>query len=143
MEEATKKQIERYQNEFEQKFNKSTWTREDVENMKDLKKLEYYTKVICAMDDGGNYPGSEYIEQRGMSYANQNRSPVTGRYTSGNMSGHYPMYYDSSNGNMSGRRYYDDERMNAMEELRRMHQMQQNPEVRMALEQALRNLEAR
>ena len=143
MEEATKKQIEKYQSEFEQKFNKPTWTREDVENMKDLKKLEYYTKVICAMDEGGEYPGSEYIDQRGMSYANQHRSPTTGRYTSSSMSDHYPMYYDGSSNGMSGRRYYDGERTNAIEDLRRMHQMQQDPEVRMAIEQAIRNLEAR
>ena len=126
MEDAMKKQLDRYQAEFESKYNKPTWTREDIENMKDLKKLEYYTEVLCAMREGKSYPGSEYIDQRGMSYANQHRNMNTGRY----MSGHYPMYYD-------------DERMSAMDELRRMHQTQQNPEVRMAIEQAMRSLEVR
>ena len=136
MEDAMKKQLERYQAEFEQKYNKPTWSREDVENMKDLKKLEYYTEVLCAMREGNPYPGSDYVEQRGMSYANQHRSPVTGRYTSG----YGPMYYD---GGMSGRRYYDNERMNAVDDLRRIHQMTQDPETKMAIEQAIRNLEVR
>ena len=74
------------------------------------------------------------------SYARgQMRNPMNGRYMSDGRSGTYPMYYNTNG--MSGRRYYDDEKDNVIHELHRMMESKTDPEVKMAIQDAIRNLE--
>ena len=133
------RQIEKFESDYDQIFAKDAWTKDDIETMKDLQKLMYYIEVRCAMKDGGEYPGSDYMN--GRSYANrgQMRNTITGRYISDGRSGMYPMYYDSEG--MSGRRYYDSEKENAVHELHRMMESKNDPEIRMAIQEAVRHLE--
>lgn len=142
------KQIEKFESDYDKIFAKGAWTKEDLEMMKDLQKLMYYLEVRCAMKkaEEGEYQGGEMsYDSRsyngrsydGRSYARSmpNRSPSTGRFVS---SGHYPMDYSYD---MSGRRYYDGEKENAVNELHRMMSNMTDPESKMALQDAIRNLE--
>ena len=98
--------------------------------MKDFKKLEYYTKVIKAMDSGDDYPGSEHIENRyTSSYRSQPRN-MHGRYMS--YGGDWDMY---------NRRYYDSEWESGMHKLHRMMDEEDNPQKRMAIQEIIRLLE--
>lgn len=136
---SDKKLIEEFEADFHKIASQEGWSKEDLEKMKDLQKLMYYMEVRCAMKEGQDYPGSDYMD----SYA---RGPMrnvnTGRFMS--HSG-YPMsYYNRHNEyEMSGRRYYDDEKMSVVNTLRRMHQTEQNPETKMALERVIGDLEMR
>lgn len=143
MGDSDKKLIEKFEADFNNLSSKNGWTPDDLEKMKNLQKLMYYIEVRCAMKEGQDYPGSEYMDQR-MSYDNRsyagggsmpNRNSQTGRF----MSGHYPygMTYTS------GRRYYDGPHENAVMDLRRMAMNEQDPEARAAMENALRYLEMR
>lgn len=146
MEAKDKKLIEKLESDFHTLSEKNAWTPEDLEKMKNLQKLMYYMEVRCAMKEGQEYPGSEYMDERsydGRSYARSmpNRSPSTGRFTSGRS---YDGGYNVGNSyGMSGRHYYDDDKMHAVNDLRRMHQNEQNPEVKMAIERAINDLEMR
>lgn len=142
MGDTDKKLIEKLEADFQGLSSKNAWTPEDLEKMKNLQKLMYYIEVRCAMKEGGEYPGEQYMDERsydsrsygGNSYARggQNRSPSTGRFTSG----HYPMSYNSYNSydNMSGRRYYDDERGNLRNDLQRMLMSEKDPMIRQHME---------
>lgn len=155
MGEADKKLIEKFEEDFHKISSKDGWTREDIENMKDLEKLMYYMEVRCAMKEGGEYPGSEYMERagydtrqymgHGMQYASRNQSRDSmGRY---NDSGYNNRGQYNSGGRygysmpMPNRMYYGSERENSVNELRRMAEMEQNPEAREAMEHAMRILE--
>ncbi len=129
MEERDKRLIEKLEADFHKLSSQEGWTKEDLEKMKDLQKLMYYMEVRCAMKKGQGYPGSDYMDDYGhTSYAMSQTQ-------------RFPMGYQGYN--MSGRRYYDDERSNAIGYLQRMHSNEQNPEMRMALERAIRELEMR
>lgn len=139
-----KKQVEKFESDYDKIFSKGAWEPKDITMMKDLQKLMYYLEVRCAMKEGEDYPGSEYMDERGSSYArggNQARSPMTGRYMPRGGSGTYPMYYDDMRG--SGRRYYDDEKESAIHRMHKMMDSESNPDVRMAIQEAIRNLESR
>ena len=148
MEDKDKKLIEQLEVDFHGLSSKGGWTKEDIEKMKDLQKLMYYIEVRCAMKEKqGYYPGSEYMDAYSTaSYAmGQHRSPSTGRYVSydDGMSGHWNPPIQNRWDGMSGRHYYDDERMSAINYLKRMHSNEQNPEMKMSLERAIGALEMR
>jgi len=145
MEENTKKLIEKFEGDFQTLSSKNAWTPEDLTRMKDLQKLMYYLEVRCAMKEGQEYPGEQYMDERSYdsrSYRGMpNRSPSTGRFTSGRS---YEGGYNMGNSyGMSGRHYYDDDKLHAVNDLRRMHQNEQNPEVKMVIERAINDLEMR
>lgn len=121
MGEHMRKTRERLEEEFKHISSNETWTKDSLETMKNILKSMYYIDVICAMKDGDEYPGSEYM---GKSYASRR-----GRS--------YDMPYDR----MSGRRYYDSEKENATQKLYHMMENEENGEVRMAIQNAIRELE--
>lgn len=148
------KLIERLDADFNRLSSQDGWTKEDLENMKNLQKLMYYIEVRCAMKEGEEYPGEEYMNDPsydGRSYGN--------RYYDGNGSygrgGSYNSYargmgnrsygrrgYNSYAQNQNyGRRYYDGEKENSMNDLRQMISMEQDPEKRSMLENVMHMLE--
>lgn len=133
-----KRQIEKFEADYDQIAAKGSWNKDEIEMMKDLQKLMYYLEVRCAMKEGGEYPGSEYMDKQSYdmahSYARgQMRNPMNGRYMSYGRSGSYPMYYD--------RRYYDSEKENAVHELHHMMDSKTDPEIKMAIQSAIHDLE--
>lgn len=152
MDDSMKKTRERLMDEFRQASSAQTWTKECIEMMKNLLKNVYYIDVICAMEDGNEYPGSEYMPETGASFARggQRRNSMgqysrNGSYDNRGYSyGHYPMNYGMyRDGGMSGRRYYDDEMGSAVHELEQMMNNEANPEKRMALQKILDDLRMR
>ena len=150
MDESMKKTRERLMDEFRQASSAEKWTKDCVEMMKNLLKAIYYIDVISAMDEGNEYPGSEYMPGPGNSYTrgrqNRNAMGQFSRTGMNNGSGHYPMYYMNSYNNgyrngMSGRRYYDDEMGNIVHKLEHMMDNEMNPEKRMALQEILGELQ--
>ena len=129
-----KQQNEAFEKDFMTLYNKGSWTKDDIAQMKDLKKLIYYNKVICAMDEGDEYPGSEYIPDM-RSYA-RGRNPMNGRYMSRDM--YYP---ENSMWDMSGRKYYDSEKEKAIHKLHHMMENTDDPERKNALRIAINELE--
>lgn len=135
-----KHQNEAFQKDFDEIFEKGAWNKDQICMMKDLKKLIYYNKVIEAMDEGGDYPGSDYMPD--MRSYSRGRDSMTGRYMSRDM--YYPhdgMYYD--NMHMSGRRYYDSEKEKAIHKLHHMMENTDNAEQKNALKLAIAELEER
>lgn len=129
MEECMRKTRNRLEDEFNHLSSEDKWTFELIENMKNVLKSIYYIDVICAMKDGEDYPGSDYM----------NRS-----YARGGMSRRsYDNYRDYDDMRGSGRRYYDGEKENAINKMRMMMDSEQNPEVRMAIQNAIRELESK
>lgn len=156
------KQVEKFDADYNKIYSQDGWTKEDVEMMKDLQKLMYYIEVRCAMKDGGEYPGEQYMDE--MSYngydsrsydGGYDNSYARGSYGRGNMGGGRsmimqngrPMMYSRNgmyNNGMSGRRYYDSgEKENSLNDLRRMASMEQDPEKRSMIENAIRVLEVK
>lgn len=142
MEEKTYKQIEEFEKDYDKIASKDVWDPSDITRMKDLQKLMYYLEVRCAMKDGGDYPGSNYMNR--------------GSYRGNRGSGHYPMdggpwYYDNGQNmsgrryydSMSGRRYYDDDRKSAIDRLQRMMETETNQSVKMAIQNAIMELNER
>ena len=162
-----KKLLEKLNEDFHKISSKEGWEPCDVTLMKDLQKLMYYIEVRDAMKGNGEYPGSEYIDERrrgygdyGMSYR-RGRDDM-GRFTSGDMGygnrgyGHDgPWYYDSGYDQGSGRRYYDDmrgasgrryydsEKDNALTYLHRMMDSESRPEVKNMMQSVARELEGK
>lgn len=116
-----KKQIDRFQKEYDDTFAKPTWDAHDVTLMKDLQKLMYYIEVRSAMKEGSD-----------SSYRGRMRNPTNGQYISRG-SGMYPT---------GGHRYYDGEKDDAINRLMRLMETETNPEARMAIQMAIRELEA-
>lgn len=142
MDESMKKTRERLMDEFRQASSAQTWTKECIEMMKNLLKSVYYIDVICAMEDGNDYPGSDYMPETGASFARGGQHRNTMGQYSRNGSYDNRSYYPMSYG-MSGRRYYDDEMGSAVHELERMMNSEGNPEKRMALQRILDDLRMR
>lgn len=131
MEESMKKVRERLEDEFRQVSASEKWDTGNVEMMKNLLKSMYYIDVICAMKNGEDYPGSEYMPA--MSYARGgHRRNALGQYSYA--SGHYPM---------SSRRYYDDEMGNVIHKLEYMMDNEMNPEKRKAIQDVLNEIQMR
>lgn len=148
MDESMKKTRERLMDEFRQASSAEKWSKECIELMKNLIKTVYYIDVDSAMENGGEYPGSEYMPDA--SFARGQRRNAMGQYSrngsydgrmnNGGSYGMYPMnYYDDSYrmGGMSGRRYYDNEMGNIVHDLKHMLETEMNPEKRMAIQEFL------
>ena len=153
MDSKTKKLIERYENDFDKLSANENYTPEQLTRMKDLQKLMYYMEIRCAMKEGQDYPGSNFMpnsEER--SYARHRDS--MGRFASG----HYPMmdngnwYYDNmgsgrnyydgyDGGNTSGRRYYDSEKEKAIHYLHKRIDSESRPDVISDIQTVIRELE--
>lgn len=138
------KENECFQKDYDKIYAKGQWTKEDLENMKNYKKLIYYNMAINGMENGGGFPGSEYIDMNGTNSFRRGRNPMNGQYMSRDMgmngSGlYYPQYMDGMN--MSGRRYYDSEKEKAIHKLHHMMENEDNAEKKNALKMAVTVLE--
>lgn len=119
MEEHMHKTRERLEKEFKEISSCDKWNTDMLTKMKDILKSIYYIDVIDAMNNGGDYPGSEELMNyrsydNGMSGQRRN---AMGQFSRNGMSGTYPM--NSYPMNTYGRRYYDSEKDHAIQELRR------------------------
>ena len=150
MDNQDRKLIERFDADFCKIASQDGWSPDDIALMKDLQKLMYYMEVRCAMKEGEDYPDGEYggdMEYENRSYGN--------RYYDGyNMYGRNA-YMRGGNGRTSGRRnyngggsyssrrYYDGDKdnMNAMNDLRQMISMEQDPDKRSMLENIMHMVE--
>lgn len=156
MEDRDMKLIEKLSDDFYQLSSREGWTKEDLENMKNLQKLMYYMEVRCAMKEGDEYPEDE--EEMGYnmrSYTGGRSYNGNGRYGDGGMYGRGGNYSNGRSGRSNGRRYmpsysgnmypsrryYDSEKENSMNDLRQMISMEQDPEKRSMLENIMHSLE--
>lgn len=149
------KENECFQKDYDKIYAKGQWTKEDLENMKNYKKLIYYNMAINGMENGSGFPGSEYMDMNEANSFRRGRNPMNGQYMSRDMgmngSGlYYPQYMDGNswNGrgsydgmNMSGRRYYDSEKEKAIHKLHHMMENEDNAEKKNALKMAVTVLE--
>lgn len=131
MDAKTHKLIEKYEQDFEKISSKEGWEPKDIEMMKDLQKLMYYLEVRCAMKEGDDWDPSE------SSYMSRGRM--------GRGSGTYPVNMDRRyyNGMGSGRRYYDDGKMHVTRRLKAMMEAEDDPEMRMAMQEVLDRYDGR
>lgn len=155
MDNRDKKILEKFDNDFHQIASQEGWEREDIVTMKDLQKLMYYMELRCAMKENEEYRDEMY-DMGNMGDMDYNRSYNNNRYyDGGNMYGRGNSYarngygrssgrrsYNSyAGGGSSGRRYYDGEKENSINDIRQMVQMEQDPEKRSILENVMRVLE--
>lgn len=143
MDESMKKARERLMDEFRQASSAEKWSKECIELMKNLLKSVYYIDVICAMEDGEDYPGSDYMPDRSYARSAQRRNAM-GQYSRNGSYGAYPS--NSYNGSyrrdgMSSRKYYDNEMGNAIHKLEHMMETEMNPEKRMAIQEILNDIQ--
>lgn len=170
MEEMDRKLIEKLDADFHKWSSKEGWEPCDITLMKDLQKLMYYIEVRDAMKEGTKqYPGYEYMDDDRSYRRGRN---AMGQYTSGNR-GYYsncdgrsmhnmpPMndmpwgsydnrYYDQGSGRRyyddmrgSGRMYRDSEKDNVLDYLHRMMDSESRPEIKTAMQNVLREIEAK
>lgn len=123
------KLLEKFEADFDKISSCEGWTKEQVEMMKDLQKLMYYIEVRNAMKEGSE----SNWDSRGYGTGHTGRSGW-------NYSNRYMPSHDTSG---YGRRYYDSEKDNAISRLHYMMENESNPELRMALQSAIRELEAK
>ncbi len=146
MDETMKKARERFYSEFTQMFSKAAskedWSKDCVEIMKDLLKSIYYIDVLDAMHNpeeyDENYSRNGY--DRGYNSYDQGRSNARGRDSMGRFTSRDGGY------GMSGRHFYgsyNDDRMATMERLQGLMNNEPNNEVRMALQNAMNELNMR
>lgn len=136
-----KKQIEKFQHDYDEIFSKGAWDPQQVCLMKDLQKLMYYIEVRDAMKEGSE---DNWDPDKRSYRGGQPRNPSNGQYMPRGGSGHYPMgdyYYD--NIGASGRRYYDNnaDKEDALNRMRRILETETNPEARNAIQMAIHELE--
>ena len=134
---------DRFMSEFEQMYSKVSSeekiTKECVETMKDLLKCVYYIDAIEGMASGFDSDADGY--SRG--YTN-NRGYMP-RYSSDSRS--YDDRYSGRRRDSMGRfsrtggRSYDDEKRNAMNRLHDLMNSEPNEEVRMAIQNVIRELD--
>lgn len=163
-----RKLLEKLKEDFHKISSKEGWEPCDITLMKDLQKLMYYMEVRDAMKTGGEYPGSDYMDERSYGYgygdydmSYRGRDRMTGRFTSGDpgygaRSGYgYGRSYDQGYGRMSGnryyegggggggsgRRYYDGEKDSMVEYLHRMMESESRPELKNAMQMIAQELE--
>ena len=154
------KENECFQKDYDKIYAKGQWTKEDLENMKNYKKLIYYNMAINGMENGNGFQGSEYMNMDETNSFRRGRNPMNGQYMSRDMGSYnggangsglyYPQYMDGNswNGrgsydgmNMSGRRYYDSEKEKAIHKLHHMMENEDNAEKKNALKLAVTVLE--
>lgn len=120
---------DRFNSEFMQMFSKlssqENWPKECVETMKDLLKCVYYIEVLDAMHNSEH----EYDQRSYTGYRPNSDWNASGRRYGGE--------------NMSGRRYYDDGKESAIQDLTRKMEMERNPDIRAAYQKALEELRMR
>lgn len=145
MDDKTKKLLDRYEEDFMKYASQTTWEPKDITMMKDLQKLMYYIEVRCAMKDGddryeyGNGYGNGYGS--GYGYGDDRRSSMN---YGGNGYGGYGAgrnQYARGSG-ASGRRYYDNEKDNAIQRLHQIMENETNQDIRMAIRNVIHELEA-
>jgi len=149
MGEQCKKENMAFQQDYDKLFQKGNWNPQEIDAMKNLKKLIYYNLAIESMEEGQGHPGAGHLPE--MSYA-RGRNGM-GQYTSGNgedwdgRSGHHPyypemggMYYDGMN-DRSGRRYLDSEKEKAVHQLHHMMDNTDDPARKSAINYALKMIE--
>jgi len=152
MGDTMKKENECFQKDYDKLYAKGSWNKDEISMMKDLKKLIYYNLVIDAMENGDEYPGSEYMPDMRNSFASRGRMRNSmGQYTSGGMYGnggygmYYPHYMDENSWDnamgTSGRRYYDSEKEKAMHQFHKMLENTDDPERKSALNFAIHHFE--
>ena len=124
MDMKTQKLIEKYEGDFDKISSKEGWEPQDIEIKKDLQKLMYYIELRCAMKEGQQ----DYRRQSRGGYGGYGMMGGSGRY-----------YNDMGGG--SGRRYYDDEKESALGRMYKMMESETNPEARMAIQMAIRELD--
>ena len=136
MDDKMRKLVDRFDADFHEYAGKATWEAKDITMMKDLQKLMYYIEVRCAM--------KEADDRRDYSYADNDRSYGMG-YNRGGYGGPGRKYYNgpSNYSNATGRRYYDDERENAIRRLHQIMDSESNQELRMAMQNVINELEER
>lgn len=154
MEDKDRKLIDKFSDDFYQLSSQDGWTKEDLENMKNLQKLMYYMEVRCAMKEG-EYPEDEDMGEMeyntrfyngGRYYDGGNMNRGGGSYNNGGRSGrNYGRrsytYSTPTSGMYPSRKYYDSEKENSMNDLRQMISMEQDPEKRSMLENIMHSLE--
>ena len=128
MAENIKRQIEKFDADYQKIASKDVWEPCDITLMKDLQKLMYYLEVREAMKEGGDYPGSGYIDNDDdMNYRSYARGrDRMGRYTSGR-----------------SMRSYDSEKEDAIHKLHKVMDSENNQEFKMAIQEAIHMLEAK
>lgn len=141
MGEQCKKENMAFQQDYDKLFQKGTWNPQEIDAMKNLKKLIYYNLAIEAMEEGQGHPGAGHLPE--MSYA-RGRNAM-GQYTSGDSHPYYPdmgsgMYYDGMN-DRSGRRYLDSEKEKAIHQLHHMMDNTDDPARKSAINYALKMIE--
>lgn len=168
-----KKQIEKFDADYQNYFSKGAWEPHEVTLMKDLQKLMYYLELREKMkkEEYSEYnPEREYMPERSFERGGQSGNMSNRRYMDSNQSsrngsgygygygygegnggnsgrnsggyGHWPdMYYEVGRG--SGRRYYDAEKEDAIRKLHKVMETENNPEYRMAIQEAIVALESR
>lgn len=133
-----KKVLEELESDFHKIASKNGWTPEDYESMKNIQKLMYYMEVRCAMKEGQEARDARYTDgakrEWGQSY-DRGTMPRGG-------SGRYS-YDRGSYRYMPERRYYDGGRESSISEIRRAMAMEQDPEVREAMENVVMMMEDR
>lgn len=99
-----KSQNECFERDYRKLYDEGSWNKDKIAMMKDLKKLIYYNLVIEAMENGGEYPGSEYMPE--MSFR-RGRNPMNGQFMSRDMAygGYGNMGYGANDGRGSGMYY--------------------------------------
>ena len=151
-----RKLINKLKEDFHKISSKEAWEPCDITLMKDLQKLMYYIEVRDAMKNGEEYPGSEYMDERGYGYGDfdmsyRGRDPM-GRFSSGGRG--YGRSYDPGYGRMpgnrhydymggSGRRYYDGEKDSMVDYLHRLMDSENRPDMKNAMQMVARELEGK
>ena len=116
-----KRENESFQQDYNKLYAKGAWGKDELDMMKNLKKLIYYNLAIEAMEEGQGHPGKGHLPE--MSY------------------GYRQSYPDYSDMGYNGRRYYGSDKESAMHTLRRMMETTDDPERRHALQLAMNELE--
>lgn len=151
-----KRENETFQQDYDKLFAKGSWSTDEINMLKDLKKLIYYNTLLCEMEEAKEDNGGNWERHSGGSGARRSQSRNSmGQYTSGESMGYnggngnnggsgtyYPPYYfDNRDDWASGRRYYDSEKDKAIHKLHHMMDNTDDPERKNALRIAINELE--
>lgn len=102
-----KKENECFEKDYDKIYAKGAWNKDELSMMKDLKKLMYYNLVIDAMENGGEYPGSEYMDNMGNMSFRRGRNQNNGQFMSRDMSrGYGNMGYGAGGSDGGSGMYY-------------------------------------
>ena len=139
--EDMKKTIAELERDFDKIASKGVWNDQELSRMKELQKIMYYMEVRCAMKEGNDYPGSEYMpDSFGVMYGARGRSSMGGHRYGDSWPMHHPEYDDM---NVYSKKYYDSEREKSVHKLHHMMENTDNAEQKNALRFAINALEQR